>query len=56
MATAMSPATREIALFTALAMPLRAGSIAPRIVEVSGDTVIVRPSPKTIIPGSTCHQ
>jgi hypothetical protein len=47
------PATRETALFTADAMPERAGSIAPRIAAVSGETVIARPRPSTIIDGST---
>ena len=41
MATASNPAMRATALLTADAMPLRAGSIAPRIAAVSGDTVTV---------------
>ena len=34
----------------------RSVSIEPRIAEVSGDTVSVRPMPNTRMPGSTCHQ
>jgi hypothetical protein len=55
-ATAIRPAIRESALLTADPMPLCAGSTAARIAAVSGDTVIVRPSPNTTSPGSICVQ
>jgi hypothetical protein len=47
---------RETALLTADAMPERSVSIAPRMADVSGDTVRARPSPMRIMLGSTCHQ
>ena len=56
-AMTISPATRDTALLTAEAMPERSVSIAPRIAEVSGDTVSVMPERRTRrMPGSTCHQ
>ncbi len=55
-AITMSPATRDTALLTAEAMPERSVSIAPRIADVSGETVSVRPMPNRMRPGSTCHQ
>ena len=55
-ATAIRPATRETALFTAEPMPLCAGSTAASTAAVSGDTVMDKPIPKTISPGSICVQ
>ena len=51
---ATSPATRETALLMAEAMPDRLSSTAPRMAEVRGATVIVRPRPKTRTPASAC--
>ena len=55
-ATATSPATREIALLTADAMPDLAGEMPDSTAEVSGATVTESPSPKRTTPGTTCHQ
>ena len=50
-ATAISPAARATALFTAEARPACATGAAARTVAVSGDTVRARPSAKTVMAG-----
>jgi hypothetical protein len=52
-AIASSPAMRAIALLTPEAMPAFDSSASDSTVAVSGATVSVRPSEKTISPGST---
>ncbi len=52
-AIATSPATRAIALLTPEAIPALLSSASASTVEVSGATVIDRPSPNTSSPGST---
>ena len=52
-AIASSPATRATALFTPDATPERFWSASLSTVAVSGATVTARPSPKSVIAGST---
>ena len=54
-ATAMSPAIRATALFTAEAIPERSVDTAPRTAAVSGATVAYNPSPMSSMLGSICH-
>src|SRR5579884_1041310 len=52
-ATATRPAARATSLLTAEAMPLCSAGTAASTVEVSGATVMARPSPRTATAGRT---
>ena len=55
-AIAIRPATRATALLTADPMPACRAGIEPRIADVSGATVMDRPSENSSTPGSTSVQ